>query len=75
VSTVLSTASLTETSAAEASSPTGGPARCRLGRDVTLLVQDDTARLLDLNRGRFYALNRTGTQLLSLVSSFQVLLY
>lgn len=40
--------------------------RVRLRRDVTLLIQDDLARLLDLDRGRFYALNATGTRLLVL---------
>jgi hypothetical protein len=40
--------------------------RHQLGRDVTILVQDDMARLLDLERGHFYALNATGTHLLTL---------
>ena len=40
--------------------------RFRLGREVTLLIQDDMSRLLDLERGRFYALDPTGTRLLSL---------
>jgi hypothetical protein len=42
----------------------GGP--CRLGQDVGLIVRDDRARLLDLNRGRFYALDPVGTQMLTL---------
>ncbi len=33
-------------------------------------MQDDLARLLDLNRGRFFALNVTGTQLLTLALQF-----
>jgi hypothetical protein len=33
---------------------------------VTLLLQDGLARLLDLEHGRFYALNGTGTRLLTL---------
>jgi hypothetical protein len=33
---------------------------------VTLLIQDDRARLLDLEHGQFYALNATGTRLLTL---------
>jgi hypothetical protein len=38
----------------------------RLRRGVTLLAQDDMARLLDLEQGRFYALNGTGARLLTL---------
>jgi hypothetical protein len=34
-----------------------------LKRDVTLVVQEDTAQLLDLGRGRFFALDPTGTKL------------
>jgi len=33
---------------------------------VTLLIEDDIARLVDLEHGRFYALNATGTRLLTL---------
>jgi hypothetical protein len=42
----------------------------QLGRDVTLLIQDDMARLLDLERVRFYALNATGTRLLTLALQY-----
>ncbi len=38
----------------------------RLGPDVALVMQDDLARLLDLNRGRFFALNASGSRLLVL---------
>ncbi len=42
--------------------------RClRLGNDVVLDVQDGIARLLNLNRGRFYGLDPVGTKLLTLV--------
>jgi hypothetical protein len=51
----------------DASNRTGSPAhaRYRLGRDVTLVVEDDVARLVDLDRGRFYALDPGGTWLLT----------
>ena len=44
----------------------GGRSPYRLGRGVTLLEQDGVARLLDLERGRFYTLNPTGSHLLLL---------
>jgi hypothetical protein len=39
---------------------------CRLGRGVVLARQDGTGRLIDLERGRFYALDGLGSHLLSL---------
>jgi transglutaminase superfamily protein/coenzyme PQQ synthesis protein D (PqqD) len=47
------------------SEPVPGSVVHRLAREVTLLVQDDTARLLDLEHGRFYALDWVGTRLLT----------
>lgn len=46
--------------------PATAAERVRLARGVTVLVQDDIARILDLERGRFYALNATAAKLLCL---------
>jgi hypothetical protein len=45
---------------------TEGAGAYRLERDVTLIQQDGEARLLDMRRGRFYALDELGTRLLAL---------
>jgi hypothetical protein len=42
----------------------------RLGRDVVLVQQDEMGRLIDLERGRFYALDVLGTQMLNLTLRF-----
>ena len=39
----------------------------RLQQDVILVLQDGVARLLDLNRGRFYGLDSVGTKTLTLL--------
>lgn len=44
---------------------TGGP--YRLKQDVILVLQDGVARLLGLNRGRFYGLDAVGTKMLMLL--------
>lgn len=45
--------------------PATRPLPYRLGHDVSLVVQDDMARLLDLNQGKFYCLDTVGTRLLT----------
>jgi hypothetical protein len=45
----------------------GGSHQDRLNREVFLVLQEDGGRLVDLERGRFYALDAIGAQLLSLL--------